>query len=112
MTKNNNTTSVIVKPNASDNPKAPAFRMLVSVLGAVLEFPVFQRDGEFTVSLPGGRFPNLKPAPKIIEHEGAVYVTEPGSDAIDALDYLKRELAGAFRRFRESGDVAQTITLR
>lgn len=111
------TLAIRFAPNASKNAKAPAFRAMLALpgplAGIVTELPIFKSDQGFSVNLPGGRFPSMRPANTVIvgqdgkRHETTLAVPH-GAAKCDAIPSL---VLTAFHAYLTTGEPEQSITL-
>lgn len=104
---NPNSLTVRIVPNVSNNAKAPIFRALLDLPGAldgmVTEIPIFRaKDGvSYDVMMPGGRFPSMRAANRFIEDtDGKKWEsTSPvdhGKRKADQLPALVKTALGAY----------------
>ncbi len=116
-----NATAVAVKVQfvagpESKNPKAPKFRAYVHLNGSfatlVADMPIFHsdKDGSYSVAMPGGQFPAVKPQLDTTKVGERVYSDVSPEGKAKA----KRLIDGvmlAFLAFRQTGEAEQSITL-
>jgi len=113
-----NTLSVRIVPNVSANAKAPIFRALLALPGAldgiVTEIPIFRaKDGvSYDVMMPGGRFPSMRAANRMIEGiDGKLWEsTVPVDHGKRKADQLPSLIKTALGAFLATGIAEHTIT--
>jgi hypothetical protein len=113
-----NTLSVRFVPNVSNNAKAPVYRALLALPGAlsgiVTEIPIFRaKDGvSYDVMMPGGRFPSMRPANLIVDGaDGRKWeTTVPVIEGKRKADQLPALIKTAFGAYLATGTVEHEIS--
>lgn len=112
-----NSLNVRFVANPSTNDKAPKYRCIVAMPGAlaglVTEIPIFRaKDGvSWDVMMPGGRFPSLRAANTLVTADGKTWeTTVPEPEGKSKAEQLPALVKTAFGAFLTSGKAEQTIS--
>lgn len=107
----------VKQSNKGGSDKAPKFRALLSLQGAlagmVLEAPIFQdgKSGAYSVGMPGGRFKAIAAEPMTVESNGQRYIlATPDEQGQRRLDNWEDGIRTAFYAYLQSGIAEQRVT--